>query len=99
MVTWLHLRTYHLLRTIKEVGLLNEDHLPQSMTRPVQLLNQTIHLRPNTSHFAHYTISGIEGVAAMPCSVCVTSPVFIKFRSMLCYAIDHTHHSVLCALS
>ena len=29
MVTWLHLRTHHLWRTIKEVGLLSEDHLPQ----------------------------------------------------------------------
>ena len=27
MVTWLHLRTHHLWRTIKEVGLLSEDHL------------------------------------------------------------------------
>ena len=39
-VTWLHLRTHHLWRTIKEVGLLSEDHLPQSMTQPVQLLIQ-----------------------------------------------------------
>ena len=28
MVTWLHLRTHHLWRTIKQVGLLSEDHLP-----------------------------------------------------------------------
>ena len=28
-----------------------------------QLLNQAIHLHPNTSHFTHYTISTIEGVA------------------------------------
>ena len=72
LVTWLHLRTHHLWRTIKEVGLLSEDHLPQSMTQPVQLLNQTIHLHPNTSHFAHYTISAIEGVAthALPFSSC-----------------------------
>ena len=40
LVTWLHLRTHHLWRTIKEVGLLSEDHLPQSMTQPVQLLAQ-----------------------------------------------------------
>ena len=41
------------------------------MTQPVQLLNQTIHLHPNTSHFAHYTISAIEGVAppALPFSM------------------------------
>jgi len=31
---WLHLRTHHLWRIIKEVGLLSEDHLPQSMTQP-----------------------------------------------------------------
>ena len=30
MVTWLHLRRHHLWRTIKEVGLLSEDHLPPS---------------------------------------------------------------------
>ena len=54
---WLDLRTHHLWRTIKEVGLLfSEDHLPQSMSQPVQLLNQAIHLHPNTSHYAHYTI-------------------------------------------
>ena len=40
----MHLRTHHLWRTIKEVGLLSEDHLPQSMTQPV--LNQAIHLHP-----------------------------------------------------
>ena len=76
MATWLHLRTHHLWRTIKEVGLLSEDHLPQSMTQPVQLLNQTIHLHPNTSHFAHYTISAIEGVAtpALPFSSCFCPP-------------------------
>ena len=32
LVTWLHLRTHHLWRTIKEVGLLSEDHLPQGVT-------------------------------------------------------------------
>ena len=53
MVTWLHLRTNHLWRTIKEIGLLTEDHLPQSMTQPVQLLNQTIHLP--TPHISHTT--------------------------------------------
>ena len=76
MVTWLHLRTHHLWRTIKKVGLLSEDHLPQSMTQPVQLLNQTIHLHPNTSRFAHYTISAIEGVAtpALPFSGCFCPP-------------------------
>ena len=76
MVTWLHLRTHHLWRTIKEVGLLSEDHLPQSMTQPVQPLNQTIHLHPNTSHLAHYTISAIEGVAtpALPFSSCFCPP-------------------------
>ena len=31
------------------------------MTQPVQLLNQAIHIHPNTSQFAHYTISIIEG--------------------------------------
>ena len=77
MVTWLHLRTHHLWRTIKEVGLLSEDHRPQSMTQPVQLYNQAIHLHPNTSHFAHYTISTIaEGVAtpALPFSSCFCPP-------------------------
>ena len=76
MVTWLHLRTHHLWRTMKEVGLLSEDRLPQSMTQPVQLLNQTIHLHPSTSHFAHYTISAIEGVAtpALPFSTCFCPP-------------------------
>ena len=34
LVTWLHLRTHHTWRTVKEVGLLSEDHLPQSMTQP-----------------------------------------------------------------
>ena len=28
LVTWLHLRTHHLWRSIKEVGLFSEDHLP-----------------------------------------------------------------------
>ena len=76
MVTWLHLRTHHFWRTLQEVGLLSEDHLPQSMTQPVQLHNQAIHLHPNTSHFAHYTISTIEGVAthAPPLSSCFCPP-------------------------
>ena len=43
MITWLQLRTYHLWRTNKEVGLFSEDHLPQSMTQPVQLLNPNLH--------------------------------------------------------
>ena len=48
MATWLHLRTHHLWRTIKEVGLLSDDHLPQSMTtQPVQLLQSSTNLSPS----------------------------------------------------
>ena len=49
MVTWIRIRTHHLWRTIKEVGLLSEDQLHQRMTQPVQPLNQAFHLHPNTS--------------------------------------------------
>ena len=31
LVTWLHLRTHHLWRTIKEVGLLSEGQVSNSM--------------------------------------------------------------------
>ena len=61
---------------IEEIGLLSEDHLPQRRSQPVLVLNQTIHLHPNTSHSAHYTISTIERVAtpALPLSSCVCPP-------------------------
>ena len=38
MVTWLHLRTHHLWRTIKEVALLSEDHVPHTPAVSLLLL-------------------------------------------------------------